>query len=146
MRRDDGHLLIARAVRASLAVLATLLASGCYASHSRTSDADVRDARASCTFSFRGREGAIRTCVIAREEAACADVARCVCTERLDAPTEAELQECIRTERIPRALVTLSDVCDRELALDAALDGYFHPDDLGHVDARCSEIPARFDP
>jgi hypothetical protein len=134
----------ARDVRASIAALVAWLACGCYASHARTSDAEALDAAAHCSFSFSGADGARRTCVIEHEGAACTDAARCVCLARLDAPSEAAIDECIRTERMPRALVTLSDVCDRDLPLDEALSAYFRAEGPLESTPRCAELDARF--
>jgi hypothetical protein len=135
-----------RGVRSSIATLLAGLACGCYASHTRASDAEALDAAARCTFSFRGRDDATHTCVIEHEDAACTDAARCVCLERLESPSDAALAECIRAEEMPRALVTLSDFCDRDLSLGAAVTGYFRPEGPVHVDDRCAEIAARFAP
>jgi hypothetical protein len=60
----------ARGVRSSIAAAFAWLACGCYASHTRPSDAAALDVAARCTFSFRGRDGSSRTCVIEHEDAA----------------------------------------------------------------------------
>jgi hypothetical protein len=134
----------ARGVRPSFVALAALLACGCYASHPRASDSGRLDAAERCTFSFRGRDGSGRTCVIEHEDASCTDAARCLCLDRLEAPTDAALAECVLGEQTPRALVTLSDFCDRELSLGVAITDYLRPEGPLHLDARCAEIPARF--
>lgn len=133
-----------RGVRSSIAALLAWLACGCYASHARSSDAEALDAAPRCTFSFPGREGASHTCVIEHEDAACTDAARCFCLARLESPSDEALAECIRAEETPRALVTLSDFCDRELSLGAAVTGYLRPEGPLHLDDRCAEIAARF--
>jgi hypothetical protein len=118
------------------------LVTGCYASHEREVDGG-----SACTFSFAGRGGEV-ACRIEHPGAACTDAARCVCIDRLGgAPTEAELDECVRAERMPRALITFSDFCAPTVDgndMREALEGYFRFEGEATVALGCASIPARF--
>jgi hypothetical protein len=125
--------------------LALLLLTGCYASHGRGVDAGVD---AACSFTFRGAEGAPVTCRIEHADRGCDDAARCVCAARLGLPSDAMLEECVASERMPRALITFTDFCAPTvpgLDLQEALEGYFSFGTDGvTVDPACAALPARF--
>jgi hypothetical protein len=129
-----------------------VLASGCYASHSRDADAsvDANAAAEACTFSFAGRDGARVTCRIdAGSMAACDEAARCVCVDRLGgAPSADDLSACVVAERTPRALITFSDFCSTgssSMDMREVLEGYFRSDGVTIAPA-CAEVPALFGP
>lgn len=133
-----------------------LLVTGCYASHTLPRDGGEPDAGGACELRYLGCTGPV-TCRIERLDHACSDLARCICLDRLGAPTDAALAACIEEEGTLRnARVTLADVCDPFVpaaSLPGAIETYFEGgmltgpgclrSDVTSTPA-CASVPARF--